>query len=212
MSKKIEKEIDNLLLTKKKASDYIYNDRYLDFCEEIDENILKLRKKLITELFKNQNRPVNKFQISCFKRIDGYLIEEFIRNKSHTIEEFDKILAEVETEYIDNYITLWYTIKPISLNDWLDKFKKLPKSKQYNWEPNFKRSLFYNKTILIKLKLNKLIVYWYIDKKYNFSHLFIIDEKTIKILNKDEYLKLDIFGEICIKVFHKSAEFINVDG
>lgn len=123
MSKKIEKEIDNLLLTKKKASDYIYNDRYLDFCEEIDENILKLRKKLITELFKNQNRPVNKFQISCFKRIDGYLIEEFIRNKSHTIEEFDKILAEVETEYIDNYITLWYTIKPISLNDWLDKFK-----------------------------------------------------------------------------------------
>jgi hypothetical protein len=210
MGKTIEKEIKNLILTKKKASNYIYNDRYIDFCEEIDEKILKLRKRLMNELFKNPDQQLNKFQVSCFKRIDGYLIEEFIRDGNYTINKFNEILSEIRTGYIDNYITLWHAVKPISLNDWLDQFKKLSTSKQYKWEPNFKRSLIYNKTLLVKLKLNKSLVYWYIDKEYNFSHLFIVEEKNVKILNKEEYLKLDIFGKILIKIFHKSTEFISV--
>ena len=212
MRKTIEKEINNLILTKKKTSNYIYNDRYIDFCEEIDERLLKLRKKAIKEAFKNRDFPITKFQVSCFKKIDGYLIEEFIRDGNHTLEEFNKIISKIGNEYMDNYVNLWYTIKPISLNDWLDKFKKLSISKQYKWEPNFKRSLINNKTLLIKLKLNKSLVYWYIDKEYNFSHLFILEEKNIKILNKEEYLKLDIFSKILMRVFHKSTEFISVDG
>lgn len=207
----IKKEIISLVASKNGASRNLYNDRLMDFYDEVDEKILKLRRIVMDDLFENPNQLLNKYQMTCFKELEGYLLEEFIKNKDYSIDTFNNMISNIEGEYNDNAITLWYSAKPISIIEWLERFKRSSKVKQYKWEPKFTKSVkFDNKMIIINSKLNELNIYWYIDNDYDFSHLIIIDGEQIKVLNKEEYLKLDIFSEIILSVFNQTTEFIKV--